>query len=548
MDGLSQMATRSGTHDPPAPIEAGHLSQSESATWRRRAMLLIAVLLVGRWLYAACVPLELIADEAYYWDWSRRLDWCYYSKPPMVAWLIRLATDIGGSDAWVVRTPAVWLGTIGLWWMYLLAARMFDARVGFWAVVLCAATPGNAALGLLMTIDAPFLFCWGLAMYCVWRFLERRGNRAVWIVLTGVCAGLGLLSKESMLAFLMATWLFLLLSRADWCEWRRPGCAVMTGLALAMLTPVLVWNSQHDWVTFQHSATHFELQNPGLGTRLVRSVEFLGSQLGVISPVTCLVFLTVAGAVTWHWRRITRPVLFLMCFSVIPLSAVFVLSLTRRVQPNWPAPFYGAGLILTAAWLLGRVPPGRAPRSGERPATARGRLLAHCVWCGIICVVMTCLAPPAVIALGWGGTQLDPTFRLRGWKELADRVAGRQATMPHPRRTFMIVTTGRREASELAFYLPEQPDVLLWNPGTAVLSQYDLWPFPTGATESDALILTGPATGIDPQLAMQFRHVEPCETICVSLGNSRSREYALWLGRGYRSLETAAIDQRDARR
>ena len=32
--------------------------------------------------------LDLIGDESYYWDWSRRLDWCYYSKPPMVAWQI----------------------------------------------------------------------------------------------------------------------------------------------------------------------------------------------------------------------------------------------------------------------------------------------------------------------------------------------------------------------------------------------------------------------------------------------------------------------------
>ena len=57
----------------------------------------------GRW--------PLSADEAHYWEWSRRLDWSYYSKGPMVAYLIALSTRLGGhTESWV-RLPAVLLGT-----------------------------------------------------------------------------------------------------------------------------------------------------------------------------------------------------------------------------------------------------------------------------------------------------------------------------------------------------------------------------------------------------------------------------------------------------
>jgi len=140
--------------------------------WLRRTRWLIGCLLLFRLVYAAYVPLDLVPDEAYYWDWSRQLDWGYYSKPPMVAWLIGLSTSILGSTAFAVRLPAVLLGTLGLFWMYLLAARLYGRQAGFWAALLTAATPGNAALALLMTIDAPFLFCWCGALYCFWRFLE----------------------------------------------------------------------------------------------------------------------------------------------------------------------------------------------------------------------------------------------------------------------------------------------------------------------------------------------------------------------------------------
>jgi len=506
-----------------------------SAAWRRRTVLLIALLFIARWIYAACVPLELVADEAYYWDWSRQLDWGYYSKPPLVAWIIRLATAVGGSTAWAVRTPAVLLGTLSLWWIFLLAARIFDARVGFWSVVLCAATPGNTVLGLLMTIDAPFLFCWGMATYCLWRMLERGSRRRAWIPAAGLSTGLGLLSKESMIAFLMVAWFFVLLSRNDRRELKRPGWWLMTFLALACITPVIVWNSQHDWITLRHSSSHFALQETGLAARLLRSGEFIAGQLGMISPATYIVFVATGSLALRGWRRLTRPALFLLCFSVIPLLGVFGLSLTRRVMPNWPAPFYETGIILTTAWLLGRLEFGEVPSPLRRLFPSGAHLLQRSVWCGIICVGLTCLSPWAVHWLELAGSKADPTVRLRGWNDLADQVARNRTLAPHPEATFVLVATARQEASELAFYLPEQPLVSLWNPTGRVLSQYDLRPEPVDRTGWDAVIVTGPASGIDPRLAQQFAHAERCAApVDIPLGNGRSRQYALWLGRDYR--------------
>src|SRR5688500_3091200 len=70
----------------------------------------------GRVAYLApACPLDLAPDEAHYWDWSRHLDWSYYSKGPLVAWLIRLSCELAGpwserhtgSLAFAVRLPAV---------------------------------------------------------------------------------------------------------------------------------------------------------------------------------------------------------------------------------------------------------------------------------------------------------------------------------------------------------------------------------------------------------------------------------------------------------
>src|SRR5262245_20578367 len=73
--------------------------EGSSGPWRWRALAGFLILAVTglrfAWLLSDC-PLDLAPDEAHYWDWSRRLDWSYYSKGPLVAWLIRAGTLLAG--------------------------------------------------------------------------------------------------------------------------------------------------------------------------------------------------------------------------------------------------------------------------------------------------------------------------------------------------------------------------------------------------------------------------------------------------------------------
>ncbi|MDH7499215.1 MAG: hypothetical protein QHH30_02355, partial [candidate division NC10 bacterium] len=56
--------------------------------------LLLSLLTLIRLLYIQWGPLDLAPDEAHYWEWSRHLDISYYSKGPMVAFLIFLLTSL----------------------------------------------------------------------------------------------------------------------------------------------------------------------------------------------------------------------------------------------------------------------------------------------------------------------------------------------------------------------------------------------------------------------------------------------------------------------
>ena len=118
----------------------------------------------GRWSLAAiCVVMlgqiaflafgcdwDLCADEAEYWAWSRHLDWSYYSRGPLIAWLIRLATTLlgpmsvklTGSLMLAVRLPAVLVGGLTAWGVFRLASLTTDGRrSAMMAVLLLPAIP-----------------------------------------------------------------------------------------------------------------------------------------------------------------------------------------------------------------------------------------------------------------------------------------------------------------------------------------------------------------------------------------------------------------------
>ena len=79
---------------------------SKSMSWAARpearsrgaTLALAALVLLTGWRIAWLVvdPSELYVDEAQYWFWGTELAFGAYSKPPLIGWLIRAATELLG--------------------------------------------------------------------------------------------------------------------------------------------------------------------------------------------------------------------------------------------------------------------------------------------------------------------------------------------------------------------------------------------------------------------------------------------------------------------
>jgi undecaprenyl-diphosphatase len=499
---------------------------------------LLAALFCFRVAYLAVVPLDLCPDEAYYWDWSRQLDWGYYSKPPLIAWIIALATFVGGASEFAVRLPAAVLGTIGLWPVFALGRSLFDARVGFWAAVAVAATPGMTAMSLLMTIDAPFLCAWAFAVWCVWELLAEKPS-AHWLAGAILSTGLGLLAKQTMVALFPLVLIWLACDPSGRRKLRSAALWLWIAGSLLFLAPVVWWNAHHDWITVRHTREHFHARSASLVQHLVYGVEFWASQFGILSPISCGLMIALGIGALSAWRRLDQRVRYLVCLSVIPMLGVTALSFTQRVQPNWPSAFHLTAFVLLAAWGCGAW--DGALRSVSR------RWFAWGVAVGAVLVAGVSAAPFAIPASSLVGGPLDATARLRGWKTLGQRLGDTLNEFPRPSEALIIAATSRGPVSELAYYLPGQPRVYRFHPKGEVESQHDVWGGPPDGIAGDALIVTPRESPVPSGLAAMFDALECRGRVEVPLGGERREVVTVWRGTGYRGWPAAPIRIADTR-
>ncbi|WP_456434486.1 ArnT family glycosyltransferase [Thermosulfuriphilus sp.] len=483
--------------------------------------LFVLVIFTFRLTYLRHAPFDLSPDEAYYWDWSRHLAWGYYSKPPMVAWLMAVATKYLGSTAYAVRLPAVYLGTGVIVSLYFLSLSLFpqDRRLALYTTFVAAAIPLFAVYSFLMTIDPPLFFFWALALLVGWISIER--ERLLWFVFLGIILGGGLLSKQTMVGFYPLLLLYLYLSPEKRHLLGHPGPYATGLVAGVLILPNLLWNARHNWVTFFHTAHHFEVK----GVEFPKSfLEFVGGQALVISPIIfgLLIYTAIAAlkkGILWRDPRLR----YLGLFSLLPLGGVTGLSILREINANWPGPFYLSSLVILSVLAL---------RTRWRRQAGRIRRL---YFLGLILGALLCgltyYLPEVIRQLPQGWAHLDPTLKLKGWKELGEEMS--RIKDGHPQA--FVLSLKRQIVSELAFYMEGQPVVYRWaGKERSVRSQYELWPWPRELIDRNALLVLREQDQVPEDLKEVFREIAFLKEIRIDLGLGRQRIFRIYLCQGFK--------------
>jgi hypothetical protein len=524
---------------------------SKQQVWRCR--LLAGCLILGAaalhlaYLAIDC-PLDLAPDEAHYWDWSRNLDWSYYSKGPLVAYLIRTSTALtgrwfdwlSGTEMPAVRLPAVICGSLLLVSLYVLTTQIYRREGLALSVVAVALTiPIFAAGSTLMTIDAPYTCCWGWALVLGYQAVFRRSAWA-WPA-AGLLVGAGILAKYTMVLWLLSFGLFLVTSANRRALLARPGFWIMVTAATICTLPILWWNLNHDWVSFRHVAGQAGLGEPRFGIRWLGPPTYLGTQFALLLGFWFVAWLMAMVA---HRPPAERDsgVSYLWWMSA-PVFLVFLLfSLATAEEPNWPVSAYLSGFVLTVAWIARRL---TVPEMWTRRWTGVSLGAASALGLGLTLVMhhgewiqpaLVRLSGPATAELPLPCRRFDPTCRLRGWRTLAAKVDRIRKTLRAEGVESVVSASGWTLPGELAFYCQDHPPV--YSLGRALgdrHSQYDLWhPNPVadpGRFQGRTFIFVGE---VSPRVRDGFAAVDPPELVTQMQSGQPVAQWTVTVCRGFR--------------
>ena len=376
-------------------------------------------------------PLSLGVDEAQYWVWSQTPDFGYYSKPPLIAWIIGISHAIFGHHSWAVRLPAPLLHFGIALTLWRAASLLYGPVAGRLAALIWTLMPAVGLGGLIISTDSPMLLGWSGGLLCL-IYADRQAEQETrWLFAAGLCTGFAMLGKYAALYFLLGYALYLLImAKKDGFTTSplKKGGLVLAGFLIAA-SPNLIWNLFNGFVTFQHLGENANLAAPAYSPAQLG--RFISSQFMVFGPV--MLVLGVIAAL-----RLPRHRLFLLCLSLPVLCIMMGQAYLKEANANWAVAAYPALTLLVAGWL--------SDASGRRSARARATLLGLAINGGLIMVLSVGMAAGDFGSLT---PKSDPLRRLRGWEAMA------QDLQPHLERYKVqtVLADSRAAAAILPFHL-----------------------------------------------------------------------------------------------
>src|SRR5579863_6056019 len=306
------------------------LSPSNSSPMGERSSKLIWYFLIG-WTILNAVQaytLEIHADEAYYWLYSKFLDWGYFDHPPMVAVFIRIGDSIVHSE-FGVRLITVISSTVSVYVLWRIVKK-YGVEAKWFVLVV----PGLFILniyGFMTTPDAP-LFLFTVLFYLVFKKYQEEDKWKWALLLALIITGL-LYSKYHavlLIGFTVLSSLSLFKRKTFW---------VIAIISVVLYLPHILWQANHGYPSvnyqlFEQSTNHYDFW---------LTWTYFPGQLLMAGPFIGWLFFFKAFTL-----KVKDPFIRCLLVDAVGTFLFFLISSSRgEVQPQWTLIGFAPIVMLT---------------------------------------------------------------------------------------------------------------------------------------------------------------------------------------------------------
>lgn len=429
--------------------------EKESYYNSTRLLWLVFIVTIIRYYYISpltyATNFQLFFDEAQYWTWSKNLDFGYFSKPPIIAWLLYGVTSIFGDSTFAIKLASPIIHAAIAMVIYLIGKELTNSKTSFWGAIIYLTLPSVTAASAFISSDTPLLFFWSISLLFFIKALDSP-NSLYWLAM-GISVGLGLMSKYTMIAFYPSIGLYLLFTKE--CRKYLFGASlwIAVGLSAVIFAPNILWNYANDFISFAHNKENV-LSN-GTSYNISLMLEFIASQFGVFGPILFATLLWILPDYRNYTKDREGSFLFYTTFTLLIVAIIF--SFISGAQAHWAAPAYISGSLLIAHYFINLK---------KKTSILRFSTYFHII-CAIIFFHINFIYP--IIT-----PNKNPLERIERWNILADETS---KILQNYKNTYLF-TDERKSVAILMYRLKDEHGnpypVLKWNSDKKPDDYYDI--------------------------------------------------------------------------
>lgn len=387
--------------------------------------------------------LEIHADEAYYWLYSRFLDWGYFDHPPMVAIYIKIGDSLVHSE-FGVRLMTVLSSTLTLYILWLIVKKYaIEAK---WFILVVSGIFIFHQYGFTTTPDAPLFLFTALFYYIYQKYID--GDQLKWALLLGVIIACLLYSKYHGILLVGFTVLSNIKLLKRWTFW------VIAGLAVILYIPHILWQIDHGYPSvnyhlYEQSTYHYQFS---------QTWTYFPGQLLMAGPIIGIFLFYYA----FKARIKDAFIRALMVNCVLTFLFFLSSSFKGEVQPQWTLIAFAPLVLLVLIQFK---------QAGNWKQWFQWVAIVNVIFI-VALRVMLITASPLIRKVG----QLKSLFGFKQWAyDIRQKVGD----------NYVILNDGFQNASKYDFY-NNTTKGFAYDERYYRLTQFDIWPIEEGMQRKKA--------------------------------------------------------------
>lgn len=393
---------------------------------------------VSIWTLApALLRLTLPLDAMEGATWAKHIDFGYDKNPFMNAWVSALFIKFSQSDIAIYFLSQLSV-IVCFWAVWQLGKKLLPPLAALTAVLLLEGIQYYNLHAIDFSDNSLELGMWALIILFFYRAITL--NKLNDWLLTGLFAGLGMMTKYYTLLLLIP--LFLLLLKDFRHYFKKPGLYFCLLIFITVITPHLIWLFTHDFITLNYVISRTVMESHW-SNHIYFPLQFAIEQLETLLPVLILllIFIPFAKAGQRAEREGTLQHSFLFFTGICPFLLTILLSVLFgiKLRAAWGQPLFSLWGIILIIWLKPDITPQKFYRFVAVLFT-------------LVCIAVTVYCANLMRAT-------TPSTAIFPGKDIAEHITQRWHEKYHTPLSY--VAGGRWLVGNIAFYSSDHPEAYI---------------------------------------------------------------------------------------